>query len=304
LAACRFAVLETGGAAAVVSRKDLALKRIVYRGETYQCPYADLLRPLSSDEYEALRASIKERGGVTVPVVIDNNNNVIDGQHRLRIAAALDVHCPFTELRATEESKRELAISLNIYRRQSSKEDVRNAVAQLLQNDPGQSDRTIAEKTKVDHKTVGAARRKLESTGEIPQLKTRTGLDGKKRKPATSAKPSPVADEPISDARHFLSLGIDPETIEYIAREMRRERGWDGLRPCSADTELGSVMKLLAVALNRWWLHLFKERRKSCTASDRDREVAVQLIASIEDLKDGIASEIIENSVLGVAANG
>jgi hypothetical protein len=167
----------------------MSMKTITYRGGTYCCPYADLLRPLTSDEYDALKASIKSTNGVKVPVIIDDKRNVIDGQHRLEIAAELNVHCMFEMVDADEDEKRRLAIELNLHRRQFSKDDVRNAVAQLLKNDPGQSDRAIAEKTKVDHKTVGAARRKLESTGEIPQLNGRRGQDGKVRETKTPTLP-------------------------------------------------------------------------------------------------------------------
>ncbi|MFZ2078185.1 MAG: hypothetical protein WAV38_16320, partial [Xanthobacteraceae bacterium] len=48
--------------------------------------------------------------------------------------------------------------------------------------DPTKSNRQIAATAKVDDKTVGAVREKLESTAEIPQLESTTGADGKTRK--------------------------------------------------------------------------------------------------------------------------
>jgi hypothetical protein len=47
-----------------------------------------------------------------------------------------------------------------------------------LKRDPTQSDRSIAEKAKTDHKTVAAARAAAESGGEIPHHDLRVGADG------------------------------------------------------------------------------------------------------------------------------
>ena len=47
-------------------------------------PYADLLPPLSTAEFDALKASI-EAEGVRDPVILDEVGNVLDGHHRLKI---------------------------------------------------------------------------------------------------------------------------------------------------------------------------------------------------------------------------
>ncbi len=54
--------------------------------------------------------------------------------------------------------------------------DKQRSVRMALQAMPGKSDRAIAEKVGVDHKTVSKHRNSL--TGEIPQSTSRTGLDG------------------------------------------------------------------------------------------------------------------------------
>jgi len=46
-------------------------------------PYRDLLPPLSTTEFEALKADIKANG-VHTPVVVDEDGNVLDGHHRLK----------------------------------------------------------------------------------------------------------------------------------------------------------------------------------------------------------------------------
>src|SRR5262249_46690283 len=82
----------------------------------------------------------------------------------------------------------------------------------------------IAKQTKVDHKTVGKTRTRLEATGKIPQLKKTVGADGKSRskpkktpKPVSPAKTDPVGSSPVrhsevpatsvprlSETAHFL----------------------------------------------------------------------------------------------------
>lgn len=68
----------------------------------------------------------------------------------------------------------------------------RRRAAELLLRDPEWttwSDREIARAIKVDSRVVGEVRARLAATGEIPQLETRQGKDGKVRKlPAKRAK--------------------------------------------------------------------------------------------------------------------
>jgi DNA methylase len=64
---------------------------------------------------------------------------------------------------------------------------MREMIAWALRQRPESSDRYLADGCGVDHKTVGGVRRRLESTGEIPQFDARRGANGK-RYPA--AKPT------------------------------------------------------------------------------------------------------------------
>lgn len=64
-----------------------------------------------------------------------------------------------------------------------SRQDVQRAIELLLRDEEWAkwSDREIARHVHCDHKTVGATRGRLSSTGEIPQLTERQGADGKVR---------------------------------------------------------------------------------------------------------------------------
>lgn len=133
-------------------------------GQPYQ-----LLPPLSADEYAALRADI-EAHGIRVPVDVDEHGQVLDGHHRQQIAAELGIDCPVRVVAGlTEEDKREHAMALNMARRHLTQAQRRELVADELARDPSRSDRRIARIVGVDHKTVGAVRRRL--SGESPHLK-------------------------------------------------------------------------------------------------------------------------------------
>ena len=131
-----------------------------------------VMPPLSEEEYAALRADIAERG-VIVPVVVDQDGNVIDGHHRWRIAAELGIDCP-TEVRqvASDEEAREVALMLNLARRHLSREQKRDLIAGELERDPDASDRSIARRLRCSPSTVGAVRR-----GEVSNLDTMSRVE-------------------------------------------------------------------------------------------------------------------------------
>lgn len=129
---------------------------------------------LSDDEYSALETSIREHG-VQVPITVDENRSIIDGHHRKEIAERLGVECPRRfAMDLTDEQKRTLALSLNLDRRHLNREQKRELVEKSLRADPHLSDRGHAQRTGVDHKTVGSRRRELEARGEFPHLTVNT----------------------------------------------------------------------------------------------------------------------------------
>lgn len=145
--------------------------------------------PLSTDEYADLEASILANG-IQVPIIVDECGVVIDGHHRKAIAEQHGLHLPSeTRQMLTESQKQALSIELNIARRQLNREQKRAIVAELIKSNPEKSNREHARTAGVDHKTAGAIRDELESTGEIPQFDTRIGADGKER---PASRPAPV----------------------------------------------------------------------------------------------------------------
>jgi ribonuclease HII len=137
---------------------------------------------LSEAEYAGLKADIAERG-VLVPVERDENGDLLDGYHRAQICEELGITDIPTIIRPglTEQEKRDHARALNLHRRHLNSEQKRQTIASQLLETPERSNRQIAETLNVDDKTVGAVRRQMEATAEIPQLSRTVGMDGKSR---------------------------------------------------------------------------------------------------------------------------
>lgn len=128
--------------------------RVITVGQVnFKVLYGNLLPTVKTDEYERLKASIKE-AGVLVPVLTDENRGVIDGKHRLQAASELNLKTvPFNILYGLDDqTKKHLAIKLNAQRRQMTK-DERLSMATDLRKD-GLSLRQIADILNVGHATV------------------------------------------------------------------------------------------------------------------------------------------------------
>ncbi len=143
-------------------------------------PKYQLLPPLSPEEYAALRADIAARG-IQVPVDVDDNGAILDGHSRTQIAEELGIkHYPIRVVSGlTEQQKRHHVLTSNLNRRHLSRKQKREIVAQELKRSPSITDNWLAELTGVDHKTVGALRRRLVANREIPNLTRFKARNGK-----------------------------------------------------------------------------------------------------------------------------
>lgn len=117
-------------------------------------PY-QLLPSLDPDAYLALKRDI-EAHGIQVPVEVDEEGNVLDGHHRIRIAQELglpDEAIPkVVRAGLTEEQKLEHVLRLNLLRRHLTREQKQALALELRQR--GWSTRRIASILGVDHSTV------------------------------------------------------------------------------------------------------------------------------------------------------
>ncbi len=133
-------------------------------------PYQRIIElpPLADDQLEGLRNSIGV-AGVKVPIIIDENKQIIDGWHRKMIADELEYDCPeIVEEGLSEEDKRTLARALNLARRQLTQEQKRQVVADQLLESPERSNRWIAKQLGVGHPLVSRVRKELETGGTVP----------------------------------------------------------------------------------------------------------------------------------------
>jgi ParB-like chromosome segregation protein Spo0J len=140
-----------------------------------------VMPPLTPEEIQALYADI-EANGVRVPVDVDEDGNILDGHHRVEIATSIGIGYPVRVLDGlTEAQKVAHAYAVNLNRRSLNREQKRALVAASLIREPELSDRQHAERTGVSHPTVAAVRDELVEEGQLEDLSSRTGADGKTR---------------------------------------------------------------------------------------------------------------------------
>lgn len=167
---------------------------------TYQ-----VMPDLTAEEYAELKADIARRG-VMVAIEFDELGNVLDGHHRLRACSELGIADYPKVIRAglSEDEKRAHARKLNMARRHLTQEQRRELIREQLRETPEKSDRQIAAGLGVNHETVGAQRKHLESTGGIRQFATSIGADGKERPRQVERRTEPEPTPPEDDAALFL----------------------------------------------------------------------------------------------------
>ena len=143
----------------------------------------NLLPDLTTWEYDALKESIR-RWGVIVPIVKDENGDIIDGHQRMRVCEELGIkNYPVLILAGlTDDEKRDHAFILNFVRRRLTQQQMRELIAAELKRSPDLSDNWLAQTLGTTDKTIAAVRRELIATSEIPKLEKLRGKDGKSRR--------------------------------------------------------------------------------------------------------------------------
>ena len=178
-----------------------------------ETPY-QVMPDLTSDEYAELKNDIQLRG-VMVPIEFDEKGNVLDGHHRLKACAELGIKDYPKVIRAgmTEEQKRTHARKLNMARRQLNREQKQALIREQLRETPEKSDRQIASGLGISHHTVNAQRQQLEETGQIAQLETTMGADGKERPRQVDRKPVSI----FNPTKREEKAMQNPDVVERMA---------------------------------------------------------------------------------------
>jgi ParB-like chromosome segregation protein Spo0J len=174
-------------------------------------PLADSFPLMSDGELKELAEDIK-KNGQREPVVfveIDGERTLIDGRNRLAACAMVGVKpwaTTATELK-NDAAVRIYIISQNVHRRHLTPEQRQAHLEAVIIANPEKSDREIAREAKLpDHKKVGRARKKLESTGAIAPVQKRTGKDDKTRKLPTKKV---AAKDEAQDICNALAADLD-----------------------------------------------------------------------------------------------
>jgi hypothetical protein len=236
----------------------MSTKAIVFSGTAYSCPYRDVLPALTQDERSQLRADI-EKNGVLVPIVITDQAEILDGHNRLEIAVELGLPTVPFEIVAglTPDEKRVRAEDLNLLRRHLTPEQRRAVIDRRLKADPAQSDSSIAASLGVSDKTVGARRKRLESTSEIPMLTSVRGRDGKTHPrhrsrpitptPSASGDPTPLPGSPATALRSsdFQMIVYELGACIKAARRLARSK------PKRTPAEVDKLTRMLISITNR-----------------------------------------------------
>jgi ParB-like chromosome segregation protein Spo0J len=136
--------------------------------------------PISEEDFGKLAADIK-LNGLHQPIV-RYQGQILDGNNRYRACELVKIAPRFADFTGDDAAARNYVISANIHRRHLSPDQRREIIATLLKADPTKSNRQVGEQANASHVTVGAVRGELESTGQIDQLDSTKGADGKTRK--------------------------------------------------------------------------------------------------------------------------
>ncbi|MBN2840984.1 MAG: ParB N-terminal domain-containing protein [Coriobacteriia bacterium] len=174
-----------------------------------------LFAPLDAATEAALRASIT-RFGVLVPVAVDQDGNILDGHHRVRLANELGVEYRVDTFTVADEAEaREIARTLNADRRQLDREQRREVVATLWRE--GHSQRAIAGALGAGQSTVY---RDLQMIGDSHESPARvTGTDGKSY---PAIRKNPCRDDVIAPTETPA-----PRRIQKVGRHIAQQEVFD-----------------------------------------------------------------------------
>lgn len=193
------------------------------------------LPPLSDDEYQALKDSIR-KSGVIIPVVLDEEGEILDGHHRIKAWDELTREgvklkdYPSKTLKGLSESgKIERILSLNLDRRHLTKEQRDELILKLRQD--GLSTRAISDATKVPQQTVSRVVRKAASdpNGSVALPETVVGKDKKVRKAKQDKKVAikelPESDQEYPPVEDRTGRRADDALAKYEAIHRHEEAG-------------------------------------------------------------------------------
>jgi predicted transcriptional regulator len=152
-------------------------------------PAAELFPMMSEQELRDLGDDIRKRGLLEGVAVLDGK--LLDGRNRLDAMELVGIKLvtgngqldwasiPCRNVQGVNPF--DYVVSKNFHRRHLSLEQKAELVAKLLTATPENSDRQIAGAVKASPSTVGKIRQRLEKTGDVSKLDTRTDSKGRRQ---------------------------------------------------------------------------------------------------------------------------
>jgi hypothetical protein len=207
-------------------------------------PLAEIFPLEEGRKFDELVGDIQRRP-LLHPITI-HKGMIVDGRNRARACQKAEREPTYVELSTvlqkpeeeiTEEDLRRYIIQENLLRRDLTPKQRNCHMRQLLGFDPLQTDRAIAAQAGVDHKTVGKARKQMESTGKIPQSKKRRGKDGRdyrqpnRSKPASVPKLAAVPKPDVNQIREVVAPDEELDLLREFARFVIEREGKCNFNP-------------------------------------------------------------------------
>lgn len=182
-----------------------------------------LLPPLSESEFRDLKADVAAHG-VTYPVLLDEDGEVLDGHHRVqawdeltREGVRLADYPTKTVKGLSEQEKVERVLALNLHRRHLTRDQRDGLIVDLRKR--GMSERQIAEA--IPGTSQPTVHRVLSGdSGESPEVVT--GKDGKQYR-ATRPRPEATPEESLDGEPEPADVGDEPATFERRVEQAIQE---------------------------------------------------------------------------------
>lgn len=209
--------------------------------------YDDLLPPLSTIEFSALKADIKARG-VLYPVLVDEDGNVLDGRNRLKI----DPKAPTEVVHGLSPAEKEAFVfRANLARRNLSPDQKLEA---------GQKMKATAKRLREENpkkwtqKAVAEALGVAQNTVSVWFSTNINGDNTSKPAPDARVKLTPAAKEKAveqiargkSQAQVAADLSVSQKTISNVVKAANKQSSRARCRTIPTKPNVNSVVVLLA----------------------------------------------------------
>jgi hypothetical protein len=140
-------------------------------------PVADIFEPLKGEEFDALVKDIKANG-LNEPITV-HEGQILDGRNRERACVVAGVKPHYRTYQGDDPAG--FVVSANIHRRHLTGKQKRELIAKLLKTKPEKPDLQIAKEIGASSHTVGKVRSKMEASGDVCKVQTRTDTKGRKQ---------------------------------------------------------------------------------------------------------------------------